>query len=238
MKLFTKTLLIFALLSLAMFSPVVRAIEDDIEELEDEPIDETLNEENVDSQTHAETEADEEVPEEETGSPFGKTNVLFTKPEGADIPAGRLVKLLVGFQNIGNQEFFVRSLEASFRYPQASQYHIQNFTAFEINKVVDENMEATFEYMFSPSETFAGRQLGLTVNLRYRNADGVEYTNADFNETVSVVEPDEGLDGETFFLYIFLVVRCFGLCRTLKMQCLYLRILVLLSFSFFVRLSC
>jgi len=220
MKLFTKSLLIFALLSLAMFSPVVRAVEDDIEELEDEPIDETLNEENVDSQTHAETEADEEVPEEQTGSPYAKMNVLFTKPEGADLPAGRLVKLLVGFQNIGNQEFFVRSLEASFRYPQDFQYHIQNFTAFEINKVVDENMEATFEYMFSPSETFAGRQLGLTVNLRYRNADGVEYTNAVFNETVSVVEPDEGLDGETFFLYIFLaaiVVLCsFGVYQGLS----------------------
>lgn len=28
--------------------------------------------------------------------------------------------------------------------------------------------------------------------------------NAVFNETVTIVELDEGLDGETFFLYIFL----------------------------------
>ncbi|KAK7113948.1 translocon-associated protein subunit alpha-like [Littorina saxatilis] len=30
------------------------------------------------------------------------------------------------------------------------------------------------------------------------------FQNAVFNETIQVVEPDEGLDGETFFLYVFL----------------------------------
>jgi translocon-associated protein subunit alpha len=34
--------------------------------------------------------------------------------------------------------------------------------------------------------------------------DGNQYLNAVFNETVSIVELDEGLDGETFFLYVFL----------------------------------
>lgn len=29
--------------------------------------------------------------------------------------------------------------------------------------------------------------------------------NAVFNETVNIVEIDEGLDGETFFLYLFLI---------------------------------
>ncbi len=57
--------------------------------------------------------------------------------------------------------------------------------------------EATFEYQFVPSETFSSRQFGLTINLRYRNADGKEYHNAVFNETVNVVEPEEGIDGET-----------------------------------------
>jgi len=211
MKLFTKSLLIFALLSLAMFSPIVRAVEDDIEELDDEPIDETLNEENVDEQTAAETEADEETMEESTGSPYAKTHILFVKPESAELQAGRLVKVLVGFHNNGTQEFLVQSLEASFRYPQDFSYHIQNFSAYEVNKLIDPEHEATFEYLFTPSETFASRQFGLTINLRYRNADGAEYLNAVFNETVSIVEPDEGLDGETFFLYIFLaaiVVLC------------------------------
>lgn len=212
MKLFTKSLLLFALLSLAMFSPIVRAVEDDIEELDDEPIDDSLKGEDVKDQTATETEADEEALEEApTGSPYAKTNVLFTQPESFELPAGRLVKMLVGFHNNGTQEFLVQSLEASFRYPQDFSYHIQNFSMYEINKVIDPETEATFEYLFTPSETFASRQFGLTVILRYRNADGNQFFNAVYNETVNIIEPEEGLDGETFFLYIFLaaiVVLC------------------------------
>lgn len=58
-------------------------------------------------------------------------------------------------------------------------------------------MESTFEYMFTPSETFSSRQFGLTINLKYKNSDGKEFSNVLFNETVSIVEPEEGLDGET-----------------------------------------
>ena len=32
--------------------------------------------------------------------------------------------------------------------------------------------------------------------------------SAVFNETVNIVEVDEGLDGETFFLYVFLAALC------------------------------
>ena len=53
-------------------------------------------------------------------------NILFVKPESFDLPAGRLVKVLVGFHNTGEQDFLVKSLEASFRYPQDFSYHIQN----------------------------------------------------------------------------------------------------------------
>jgi len=220
MKLFTKSLLIFALLGLVAFSPIIRAAEDEVEDLEDE-IDESLNEkENVDSQTPTETEADEESLEENTGSPHAKTNILFVKPHSSfDLPAGRPVKILVGFHNAGEQDYVVQSLEASFRYPQDFSYHIQNFTAAEINKAVVAEEEATFEYMFVPSETFESRQFGLTINLRYRNADGKEFHNAVYNETVNIIEPEEGLDGETFFLYIFLaaiLILCgFGLYQFL-----------------------
>ena len=34
--------------------------------------------------------------------------------------------------------------------------------------------------------------------------EGNQFVNAVFNETVSIVELDEGLDGETFFLYVLL----------------------------------
>lgn len=70
-------------------------------------------------------------------------------------------------------------------------------------------MESTFEYMFTPSETFSSRQFGLTINLKYKNSDGKEFSNTLFNETVNIVEPEEGLDGETLVLskyFCFLLI--------------------------------
>lgn len=35
--------------------------------------------------------------------------------------------------------------------------------------------------------------------------NGVSYNEAVFNETIQIIEIDDGLDGETIFLYIFLI---------------------------------
>lgn len=221
MKFFTKSILIFVLLGLVAFSPIVSGADDKAKNKEDEVLDDALNAEKVDAQTAAETEADGETAEElGTGSPNAKTHLLFIKPESTDLQAGRLARVLVGFHNNGTDgDFVIQRIEGSFRYPQDYSYYIQNFTHYEINKVMTPEMESTFEYMFTPSETFSSRQFGLTINLKYKNSDGKEFTNTLFNETVNIVEPEEGLDGETFFLYIFLaaiLVLCsFGIYQLL-----------------------
>jgi len=48
------------------------------------------------------------------------------------------------------------------------------------------------------------RQFGLTISLRYKSADGKSFVSHVFNDTINVVEPDERMDGEMFFLYILL----------------------------------
>ena len=130
--------------------------------------------------------------------------------------------MLVGFHNNGTSNFVVDSIDGSFRYPQDFSYYIQNFTTRDLSKVIEAQREATFEYAFTPSETFSSRQFGLTINLRYKSLvretfyffkqrflninmfsclnkfkDGKSFVNAVFNDTINVVEPDEGLDGET-----------------------------------------
>ncbi|XP_013777714.1 translocon-associated protein subunit alpha-like [Limulus polyphemus] len=95
-------------------------------------------------------------------------------------------------------------MDASFRYPMDFSFYIQNFTTIAYNRVVKPKQQATLYYQFFVSESFAARSFGLTVNLLYRDADGIQYLNSVFNETINVVEIDEGLDGETFFLYVFL----------------------------------
>ena len=54
------------------------------------------------------------------------------------------------------------------------------------------------------SEAYSTRPYGFTVNLYYKDNDGNQFVSAVFNETLSIVELDEGLDGETFFLYLFM----------------------------------
>lgn len=142
-------------------------------------------------------------------SPDANTFLLFTKPlytPGAqfDLPAGHQVDFLIGFLNKGLNDFVIETVEASFRYPMDFNYYIQNFSTFAYNRDVKPDHEATVSYSFLPSDTFAGRPFGLNIALNYRDSNGIQYTESVFNETVHITEIDEGLDGETFFLYVFL----------------------------------
>lgn len=144
-----------------------------------------------------------------TTSPDASTYLLFVKPQytaGAtmDLPAGQPVDFLIGFLNTGAEQFYIENVEASFRYPMDYNYYIQNFTATPFNRAVLPGHESTVSYSFIPAESFAGRPFGLNIALNYRDNQGLQFVDAVFNETVNIIELDEGLDGETFFLYVFL----------------------------------
>lgn len=142
-------------------------------------------------------------------SPYADTYLLFTKPlhtagQQLDLPGGKPVEFLIGFTNKGQEEFVIETVEASFRYPMDFNYFIQNFSAVAYNREVKPGFESTVSYTFLPSDQFAGRPFGLNIALSYRDANGIQYNEAVFNETVLISEVDEGLDGETFFLYVML----------------------------------
>uniref|UniRef100_A0A8P4K8K1 Translocon-associated protein subunit alpha n=1 Tax=Dicentrarchus labrax TaxID=13489 RepID=A0A8P4K8K1_DICLA len=119
-------------------------------------------------------------------------------------PANNIVKFLLGFSNKGSENFVVESLDASFRYPQDYQFYIQNFTALQLGIVVPSGRQATFEYSFIPAEPMGGRPFGLVINLNYKDGNGNIFQDAVFNQTVTITEREDGLDGETIFMYVFL----------------------------------
>jgi translocon-associated protein subunit alpha len=136
------------------------------------------------------------------------TFLLFTKPKqkgSVELPAGQVVEFLVGFTNRGESDFVIETLDASFRYPMDYTYHIQNFSAISYHKIVKPKQEATIAYSFIPADSFAGRPIGLSINLAYRDADGSFYFDPVYNETVQIVDFDEGFDTEVFFMYVFMV---------------------------------
>lgn len=173
-------------------------IEDSVVEDED---DEAEVEED-DSTDLVEEEEEDLTSGEPKASPNADTTILFVK--GEDFPANNIVKFLVGFTNKGTEEFTIESLDASFRYPQDYQFYIQNFTALPLNTVVPPQRQATFEYSFIPAEPMGGRPFGLVINLNYKDENGNVFQDAVFNQTVTIIEREDGLDGETIFLYVFL----------------------------------
>lgn len=129
---------------------------------------------------------------------------LYTSGVQLELPGGVPVEFLIGFHNKGKKDFKIDSVEASFRYPMDFNYFIQNFSAVAYNREVKPQSEATVLYSFLPSESFAGRPFGLNIAINYRHITGRQFVDNIFNETVLITELDEGLDGETFFLYVFL----------------------------------
>merc|ERR1712106_1136890 len=199
MRLFSKVpqLLMLVLLVLPMImvseNALARAEEDELEE------EEGVVEEEEGAEASEETA--EEVVEEDDGkkttSADADTIILFTKPPGTsnlELPAGQVSEFLVGFTNKGDQEMIVDSLEASLRYPMDFTFHIQNFSAIAYAKTVKPKQQATVAYSFIPADAFAGRPIGLTINLNYRDAAGNFFIDPVFNETVQIVEFDEGFD--------------------------------------------
>lgn len=149
--------------------------------------------------------ADQDEEEGLKPHPDADSYTLFTKPSNPlELPAGKQVRIMVGFTNKGSSEFQVDSMEASFRYPQDYSFFLQNFTTINFGSIVEPKRQATFEYGFIPNEAFSSRPFGLAVLLNYKDTEGNVFQNVVYNETIQVVEADEGLDGETFFLYVFL----------------------------------
>jgi len=199
-------LTIFGLIFLT--TTVVRGTEDKIEadvdvEEEEEPV--RRAEETVTPTSDVLEGKEDEDPNRIPSSPDFRTVYVFTQPPKAtELIAGKLTRLLVGARNHGSQSFVVESIEGSLRYPQDFTYYIQNFTVLRAEKLVEPGFESTFEYLFMPSETFNGRPMGLVVLLNYLNTEGKRFQNVIFNQTINLTDTDEGFDGETFFLYVFL----------------------------------
>lgn len=201
----------------------------DLDSAEDTDPDVAIDEEEEDEdvvveedQIQATEEEGEEEPEASdqavTSHPDADTTIIFTT--GEEFPANEIVRFLVGFTNKGIQDFTVQSLEASFRYPQDFQFYIQNFTALPLDAVVKPQTQASFEYSFIPAQPMAGRPFILVILLNYLDTEGNTFQTAIYNQTVTITEKEEGIDGETMFLYIFLVglvaLMLFGMYQVLE----------------------
>ena len=106
------------------------------------------------------------------------------------------MKFLVGFTNKGTEDFVVESLDASFRYPQL---YIKNFIALPLNTNTTPETGNLI-----PVEPMGGQPFGLVINLNCKDLNSNVFQDTVFNQTVTIIERKDGLDGETIFVYMFL----------------------------------
>lgn len=151
------------------------------------------------------------TPSQENLGPIASTDAdvtfLLSRPvtvKPHEFPIGKEVHFLVGFKNKGDKDFEVKALDTSFRYAQDFSYVLQNFTSHPYNRVVSPSQETTLGYTLYVSDQYAPRTYGFVVNLLYSDKAGVQYQNTVFNETVSLIEIEDGVNFESFFLCIVL----------------------------------
>ncbi|XP_056130614.1 translocon-associated protein subunit alpha-like [Lampris incognitus] len=207
------------LVSVAKVSADDRRSDAAVDEDEEEDDNEVLVKKDQTSTSETDWVSDEDSePADVTSHPDADLTIIFVT--GEEFPANEIVKFLVGFTNKGSQDFTVESLEASFRYPQDFQFYIQNFTALPLTAVIQPQKQASFEYSFIPAPPMAGRPFGLVILLNYLDSEVNAFQTAIYNQTVTVTEVEEGLDGETIFMYIFLigllVLMLFGMYQILE----------------------
>lgn len=183
-------------------------IDDDEAEVEDD--DDEAEVEGQESDSESEDQVATLAPHPDTA-----TAILFSSGEDAELIAGKAVTSYVHFANTGSKNFIMTGISGSFRYPQDYSYYIQNFTSLPLNKMIDAGKEGSFVYEFMAAEMAAGRPFGLVLELNYKDTEDNLYLDTIFNKTVTVQENEEGVDAETFFMYVvltsLLALAVFGL---------------------------
>ncbi|XP_039251337.2 translocon-associated protein subunit alpha-like [Styela clava] len=174
-------------------------VEDDEAEVED---DEGEVEEDSES-TETDVEKEDEI-ETLTAHPDTSTAVIFSTGEEVELVAGKMFTSYIHFANTGSRNFIMTSVTGSFRYPQDYSYVIQNFTSLPLNKMIDGGKEGSFVYQFLAAEMASGRPFGLVLSLNYKDTEDKQYQDTVYNKTVTVQENEEGVDAETFFMYVTL----------------------------------
>lgn len=202
----SKRLFLLALLFSALLLGAVVRAEDEDESTESDSNDA------AEAPSTTDDESDSVSPDDENSekSDFAVTYAIFPDHGSLQLPAGSVVPILIGFQNIGETSFTITQLDGSFRHPLDFTYHIQNFSTVELETVVGPKQVASFNYYIRPHESFEPRQIGLQINLHYKDgADGV-YVDAAFNRTIDIVDAVEGFDASGTVAYVLVILAVAG----------------------------
>jgi len=208
-------ILVFFTLFMAVFKGVntgVNAQEDEEVPVSEEEETQHTTTESPDSTTGNPAE-EEELEEEEitlVASPHAHTRVLFPDFPAKKIPVGKEVTALIGFSNTGDKAFNVTGIGAHLHSPYDFAYYIQNFTAYEIEGVIEPGSQLSIEYTFKPDPSLEPLEFHLSGWILYNDSDNNEFRSTFVNGTIELVEAPSDFDIRGVFTW-FLAVAALGL---------------------------
>jgi len=131
------------------------------------------------------------------------TTFIFPDYPDKKLPAGEKVTVLVGFSNRGQNPFNLSWIAAALHSPFDYNYYIQNFTAREVNAIVEKGEEGSIEYQFTPDKSLEPLEFHLSISLYYNDTvDDQLYVSPILNGTIELIEKSSGLDVKALFQYI------------------------------------
>jgi len=211
-------LTIWLLVFFTLFMAVLKGVNVGVHAQEDDEL--PVNEEEETQQTTDSTDsttsnpAEEEENEEEeitlVASPHAHTHVLFPEFPTKKIPVGKEVTILVGFSNSGDKAFNITAIGAHLHSPYDFTYYIQNFTAYEVEGVVEPGAQLSLEYTFKPDPSLEPLEFHLSGWILYNDSENTMFRSTFVNGTIELVEAQSDFDIRGVFTW-FLAVAALGL---------------------------
>jgi len=170
----------------------------EIEDDEDEIAPENLSDEPVQEEPKAQL----------SPEPLEGVRSFIFFPEGpTSITGGKMSEVVLGVQNNGDKDIEMVSCNGRMMMPGNPNEAVQNFTnvGYE-NHAIFSKSEASFSYAFMPHMQTGGREFQVVIDLIYKEKDTQMYYKATpYDETVQVLESQEGVMTEIVQLYMTLI---------------------------------
>jgi len=168
----------------------------------------------ADSSSDSTNPAEEEDLEEEeialVASPNAHTRVLFPDFPTKKIPVGKEVTVLVGFSNSGDKAFNLTAIGAHLHSPYDFTYYIQNFTAYEVEGIIEPGAQLSLEYTFKPDPSLEPLEFHLSGWILYNDSENQMFRSTFVNGTIELIEAPTDFDIRGVFTW-FLAVAALGL---------------------------
>jgi len=121
------------------------------------------------------------------------TSSVFLGHTVASIPAGSEISALVGFHNVGNRPYIVKSVQGSIRDAADFSFVLQNFTSLTVGTTIDGGEQASIMYKFLPENDLDPRDVSLEIAVNYADEDDdAVFSSAAFNSTITITDSEAG----------------------------------------------